>query len=94
MAEPFPAPESLTQRYRKVPVVIDAVQLTWENRDEVAEWCDAVVVWSDADHILIKTLEGTMNAHIGDWVIRGVKGEFYPCKPDIFASTYEAEPEV
>ena|SRR3990167_2433386 len=40
-------------------------------------------------HITIKTLEGTMRADPGDWIIRGVKGELYPCKPDIFAATYE-----
>lgn len=40
--------------------------------------------------IRINTLEGTMRANVGDWVIRGVQGEFYPCKPDIFAETYEA----
>jgi hypothetical protein len=46
---------------------------------------------SDAPHaIAISTLEGTMRADVGDWIIRGVKGEFYPCKPDIFAATYEA----
>lgn len=45
----------------------------------------------DSPHwIAIQTLEGTMNASIGDWIIRGVQGEFYPCKPDIFAATYEA----
>ncbi|MGW7688830.1 hypothetical protein ACWGMA_08040 [Streptomyces asiaticus] len=45
----------------------------------------------DTPHVIaIRTLEGTMNADIGDWIIRGVKGEFYPCKPDIFAATYEA----
>jgi hypothetical protein len=40
-------------------------------------------------HIAIDTLEGTMHASVGDWIIRGVQGEFYPCKPDIFAATYE-----
>ncbi len=40
--------------------------------------------------LLIETLEGEMTANVGDWIIRGVKGEFYPCKPDIFAATYEA----
>jgi hypothetical protein len=45
----------------------------------------------DTPHtIAIRTLEGTMQATVGDWVIRGVQGEFYPCKPDIFAATYEA----
>jgi hypothetical protein len=44
----------------------------------------------DTPHVIqIRTLEGTMSADLGDWVIRGVKGEFYPCKPDIFEATYE-----
>ena len=42
-----------------------------------------------AEWVAIPTLEGTMRAEIGDWIIRGVKGEFYPCKPDIFEATYE-----
>ena len=47
----------------------------------------------DAPHYLaIATLEGTMSASLGDWIIRGVKGEFYPCKPDIFAATYDPVP--
>jgi hypothetical protein len=45
----------------------------------------------DTPHsIAIRTLEGTMRANLGDWIIRGVQGEFYPCKPDVFAATYEA----
>jgi hypothetical protein len=51
--------------------------------DEGKGWPD------DPEHIAIDTLEGTMRADVGDWVIRGVKGEFYPCKPDIFEATYE-----
>lgn len=45
---------------------------------------------TDPEHLQIDTLEGTMRADLGDWVIRGVKGEFYPCKPDIFDATYDA----
>lgn len=53
---------------------------------------DDVDVWptsAEPEHIAIDTLEGTMRAEAGDWIIRGVKGEFYPCKPDIFDATYE-----
>ena len=51
--------------------------------------------FSDADDIVgIQTLEGLMVAKLGDWIIKGVKGEFYPCKPDIFESTYDKEPNV
>ena len=89
-------------RYRKKPVVIEAFQFTGEsnlakstNRWQVPEWfVDAVLepsVWAYPDHISIKTLEGTMRADVGDWIIRGVKGEIYPCKPDIFEATYESE---
>ena len=47
-------------------------------------------IWRDEDNLWIGTLEGNMVASPGDWIIRGVKGELYPCKPDIFAATYEA----
>lgn len=46
------------------------------------------------EHVTIETLEGTMTANVGDWIIRGVAGEFYPCKPDIFAATYESDDVV
>ena len=75
-------------KYRKKPVVIEA----WLNTDE-NEW-PAWLDHADAgrEHggvILIATLEGVMRAQPGDWIIRGVNGEVYPCKPDIFAKTYE-----
>ena len=82
-------------RYRKKPVVIEAVQ--WLNRQIVCppgpDWfaeAEAKGVIELAGVTLhIKTPEGTMQANPGDWIIRGVKGELYPCKPDIFAATYE-----
>jgi hypothetical protein len=78
--------------YRKKPVVIEAVQLTHENFAEVKAWCGGTY-WSEPPMraitgIAIATLEGEMHASYGDWIIRGVKGEFYPCKPDIFEATY------
>ena len=73
--------------YRKKPVVIEAMQLNVENKDEVAEWCEGVADTSGG--VYIKTLEGEMHASEGDFVIKGVNGEFYPCKPDIFEKTYE-----
>lgn len=77
-------------RYRKKPVVIEAVQWTGDN-------FDVIHAWSGARHhgalnvliIYIDTLEGTMHAEKDDWIIKGVQGEFYPCKPDIFEETYE-----
>ena len=80
-------------RYRKKPVVIEARELTVADLDAVAAWCGSPFrIYDDvvaAPHILISTLEGVMRAEVGDWIIQGVKGEFYPCKPDIFAATYE-----
>jgi hypothetical protein len=81
-------------RYRKKPVVIEAVQ--WHGESNCAEVFaflgqDDHDVTDELDHsvIHIPTLEGTMTAQAGDWIIKGVKGEFYPCKPDIFEATYE-----
>lgn len=86
-------------KFRKKPVVIEAFKWTgdWE-QEEDPEWCvdamkDGTVsidrrlngsIW-----LRINTLEGVMFAARGDWIIRGVKGEIYPCKPDIFEATYE-----
>lgn len=81
--------------YRKKPVVISAVRFEDTPDSLVAigrMGLDPIVVsYADpAEPILtIKTLEGVMSANVGDYVIRGVKGEFYPCKPDIFDKTYE-----
>jgi hypothetical protein len=80
-------------RYRKKPVVIDAVQITGDNNDELLAWLNEHVVPFEivAKHTLvIHTPEGDMRADPNDWIIKGVKGEFYPCKPDVFEATYEA----
>lgn len=79
-------------KYRKKPVVIEAVQIRPDNDDELLAFlCDHNVPFEIiADHTLtISTLEGDMVASPGDWIIKGVAGEFYPCKPDIFEATYE-----
>ena len=80
-------------KYRKKPVEIEAMQLTADNACEVLTFCNEsgdIVASKEADGtISIKTLEGTMTASIGDYVIKGVKGEFYLCKPDIFEATYD-----
>ena len=84
-------------KYRKKPVVIEAVQ--WDATQ--AAW-DAImsmgdVPWKsgemDSKTFIIETLEGDHLVSLGDYVIRGVKGEFYPCKPDIFEATYDAAEE-
>ena len=81
-------------KFRKKPVVIEAIQYLGgdESQDDVADFMDAEIAVSD-DAILIDTLEGEMMAMPGDWIIKGIKGEFYPCKPDIFAATYDAVEE-
>jgi hypothetical protein len=80
---------------RKKPVMVDVIYFNGTNHDEVADFCapDPVKVGGGFT-ILIPTLEGEMTASKGDWIIRGVKGEFYPCKPDIFDATYEVLVEV
>lgn len=80
-------------KYRKKPVVIDAWQLTKENVEVgIPDWIELDTVHIFDDGVLfaeIHTLEGTMQASEGDYIIKGVQGEFYPCKPDIFEATYE-----
>ncbi len=78
-------------KYRKKPVVIEAFEhRAGEQRVEVAADVTAGNVrYPEDGTMLIRTLEGEMCAHPGDWIIRGVKGELYPCKSDIFVATYE-----
>jgi hypothetical protein len=83
---------SAVRRFRKKPVVIEAIQFTDESKDRCGCFvtCNWAAVFKDGKPAIeIQTLEGTMTAVIGDWIIKGVKGEFYPCKPDIFEATYE-----
>ncbi len=86
-------------QYRKKPVVIEAVQLQWGTWDEMCDFADVGKLTDgkpegrqdgDAIGLDIPTLEGLMRADENDWIIRGIKGELYPCKPDIFEETYEA----
>ena len=86
------------KKYRKLPVVIEAIQFTGKNAEALRAFCPNVMTSYDgnADKIEqadIPTLEGLMAVDIGDYVIRGVAGEHYPCKPDIFAATYELADE-
>lgn len=75
-------------RFRKKPVEVDAVQWRGDNYDEVRLFAKNKV--QRVNHLLvIDTLEGQMQAQPGDWIIRGVQGEYYPIKPSIFESTYE-----
>lgn len=94
----------MVQKFRKKPVEIEAIQYTGENLKEVIEFTGKHPNWdkwfssweeyethvkNDRNVFKILTLEGAMEAIPGDWIIRGVKGEHYPCKPDIFEKTYE-----
>ena len=79
--------------FRKRPVIIEAMQFTDETKDQCLNFvtCNC---WASFDReekpaLKIQTLEGVMTATMGDWIIKGVNGEFYPCKPDIFEKTYE-----
>ena len=92
-------------KYRKKPVVIEAVQLRWDTWDEMCDFADVGELADGKPEgtstfqgaglrnglgLMIPTLEGPMIARENDWVIKGVQGELYPCKPDIFEATYEA----
>jgi hypothetical protein len=83
--------KTMLKMYRKKPVVVEAVQWKSDNFREIEEFMKD----SDRDlrmhgaTIFIRTLEGTHAALPGDFIIKGVHGEFYPCKPDIFEETYE-----
>ncbi len=92
-------------KYRKKPVVIEAFQMTKERRWDNSEWPDWLnqawnktpsegAVWIDPSYasegkLVCGTLEGVHRISWGDWIIQGIKGELYPCKPDIFEATYE-----
>ena len=80
-------------KYKKKPVVIEAIRFTGSNYEEIREFIGKNTLCSDLS-IVIPTLEGDMIAQKGDYIIKGVKGEFYPCKPDIFNATYEVVSEA
>jgi hypothetical protein len=84
----------MIQKFRKKPVEIEAVQFTRSNWVEVKtftnETAHSFTIIDEIAHCIIPTLEGQHIATEYDWIIKGVKGEFYSCKPDIFEQTYEA----
>lgn len=89
----------MIEKFKKKPVEIEAVQYTGKNDFEIGKWSNGLVYPSpvleptennpSGSYLQIKTLKGVMPAIVGDWIIKGVKGEFYPCKNDIFLMTYE-----
>lgn len=86
-------------KFRKKPVVIEAVQFNgFENGSVVLsdrpnwlvnEFGNTVLFFHEPNTLIIKTLEGDMTVSVGDWIIKGIHSELYPCKPDIFEKTYE-----
>lgn len=83
-------------KYRTKPVVIEAVQFTRKNWEEVISFTDGKAICMTTERCIhgksycyINTLEGKMQVSEGDYIIKGVNGEFYHCKPDVFAKTYE-----
>jgi hypothetical protein len=79
--------------YTKKPIPIEARQITIENAEELAAWSPSIIVKSPDGRIsgmMVYTLEGTMTGRIGDYLIKGVRGEFYFCAKDIFEESYEA----
>lgn len=88
----------MVKRYKKKPVIIESVVWTGFNLKEILEFMGVSTVglgyevlehFTDEHGLFITTLEGELHASEGDYIIKGVQGEFYPCKPDIFAQTYE-----
>lgn len=84
----------MIQKYRKKPVVVEAIQYLFHNKNEIDKFVGRQLAEYIRDndgesYLVIPTLEGNMEANCGDWIIKGVNGEFYPCKPDIFEKTYE-----
>lgn len=76
------------KKYRKKPVTIEAIQWDGKNLSEIDNFMGRI--FENKEIILvIHTLEGDMEASVGDYIIKDVNGEFYPCKPDVFAKTYE-----
>ena len=88
--------DKAVRRFRKKPVVVEARQFTLadaENPASIEAWCNGRVRGTRLPPrsriIQIDTLEGEVSGSIGDWIIKGVRGEFYPCRADIFSETYE-----
>lgn len=81
----------MMRKYMKKPVVVEAVEWTGENIVEIVSFCESCYSYKKGDkpQLMIATLEGPMQASIGDYVIKGIKDEFYACKPDVFKLTYD-----
>ena len=92
----------MIQKFKKLPVIVEAVQFQadYQTASEIIEWINKETGFDPKSNLnpcasyyygdlTIRTLEGDMHASKGDWIIKGISGEFYPCKPEIFEKTYE-----
>ena len=79
----------MIEKYRTVPVTKEAVQWDGQNFDEIKEFTHGDAYYYDNGDLFIRTLEGPLRASVGDFIIKGLSGEFYACKPDIFKKTYQ-----
>ncbi len=81
----------MVKKYRRKPIVIEAIQWTGDNTNEVLGFGKGKIKYRRFidEELYVKTLEGELRASKGDYIIKGVRGEFYPCKPDIFEKIYE-----
>lgn len=78
----------MIEKYQTVPVTKEAVQWNGQNFDEIKEFTHGDAYYHDSEGLFIRTLEGPLRASVGDFIIKGLSGEFYACKPDIFKKTY------
>lgn len=79
----------MIEKFVKKPIIIEAIKYDGTNKVEIQEFMDRYLDDTQDNQLKIETLEGVMLANIGDYIIKGVTGEFYPCKPNIFAKTYD-----
>ena len=79
----------MVKKYRTKPCEIEAIQWTGENLIELLDWGQGDILWNDIDDLFVDTLEGIMRADVGDYIIKGLRGEFYPCKQKKKKKKYE-----
>lgn len=87
----------MIKKYAKKPLIVEALKWDGNNRSEIFDFCSLSYVnyeyGSSEPKLMIQTLEGPMQASVGDYIIKGIKGEFYACKPDVFKLTYDSVEE-
>ena len=78
----------MVRKYKKLPIVVNAIQWDGENHKDVCRFVGTQISGNEKE-LIVHTLEGDLKASVGAYIIKGINGEFYPCKPDIFEQTYE-----